>query len=79
MTETSVAYKQNTVTVELENEAIIKTETIVVDSPKPDAKIVTINAEPPAKDARGVIIVAVALGIIILIIGGLCFKKFALR
>lgn len=79
MTETSVAYKQNTVTVELENEAIIKTETIVVDSPTPDAKIVTITAEPPVKDAKGVVIVAVALGVIILIIVGLCFKKFALR
>jgi len=65
--------------VELENEAVIKTETVFVDSPTPDAKIVTISAEPPVKDAKGVVIVSIALGVLVLIIVGICFKKFALR
>jgi len=47
VTEASVSYKQNTVTVELENEAVIKTETIMVDSPTPDSKIVTIKGMQP--------------------------------
>jgi two-component SAPR family response regulator len=79
VTETSVAYKENTVTIELENEAVIKTETIMVDSPTPDAKIVTIRGEKPEKDGRGVIIVAVALGFIALVMIGLCFKQFVLK
>jgi len=67
------------VTVELENEAVIKTETIIIDSPKPDAKVVTIEAEKPAKDGKGIIIVAIALGVIILIVIGLCIKQFVLK
>ena len=79
VTETSVAYKENTVTIELENEAVIKTETIMVDSPTPDAKIVTIRGEKPEKDGRGVVIVAIALGFIALVMIGLCFKQFVLK
>ena len=79
MTETSVAYKENTITVELENEAVIKTETIMIDAPTPDAKIVSIRGEEPQKDGRGVIIVAVALGVIALIMVGLCVRQFILR
>ena len=79
VTETSVAYKENTVTVELENEAVIKTETIMVDSPTPDAKVVTIRGEKPEKDARGVVIVAVALGVIALVMVGLCFRQFVIK
>lgn len=79
VTETSVAYKENTVTIELENEAVIKTETIMVDSPTPDAKIITIRGEKPEKDGRGVVIVAIALGFIALVMIGLCFKQFVLK
>lgn len=79
VTETSVAYKENTVTIELENEAVIKTETIMVDSPTPDAKIITIKGEKPEKDGRGVVIVAIALGFIALVMIGLCFKQFVLK
>ena len=76
MTETSVAYKQNTITIELENESVIKTETIMVDSAIPDAKVVTIKGMQPEKDGKGVIIIAVALGVIAMIFIGLCFRKF---
>lgn len=79
MTETSVAYKQNTITVELENEAVIKTETIVMDSAIPDAKVVTIKGMQPEKDGKGVIIIAVALGVIAMILIGLCFKQFFIK
>ena len=75
VTETSVAYKQNTVTVELDSEVVIKTETIMVDSPIPDAKVVTIRGEQPEKDSRGVVIVAVALAFIAMIMMGLCFRQ----
>ena len=79
VTETSVAYKQNTVTVELENEAIIKTETIMVDAPTPDAKIVTIAGEQPQKDSKAIIIVAVALGILVLLCLALSLRQFVLK
>jgi hypothetical protein len=79
VTENSVAYKQNTITVELENEAVIKTETIVMDSAIPDAKVVTIKGMQPEKDGKGVIIIAVALGVIAMILIGLCFKQFFVK
>ena len=79
VTETSVSYKQNTVTVELESEAVIKTETIFTDSPIPDAKVVTIKGMQPEKDGKGVVIVAVALAVICMILIGLCFKQFFLK
>ena len=75
VTETSVSYKENTVTIELENDAVIKTETIMVDPTLPDAKYVTVKGEQPEKDGRGVIIVAVALGIVATIMLGLCFRQ----
>ena len=79
VTESTVSYKDNTVTIQLENEAVVKTETIMVDSPKPDAKIVTIRGEKPEKDSRGVIIVAVALGALILGCVGLTFRRFVYK
>lgn len=75
VTETSVAYKQSTVTVELDNEVVIKTETVMVDSTTPDSKVVTIRGEQPEKDGRGVIIVAVALAVVAMIMLGLCFRQ----
>jgi len=66
-----VTYKENTIKVELENEAVIKTETIVIDSPR-ETKTVTIKAE---KDNKGVIIVAVALTVIAMVMLAVCFFK----
>jgi len=74
-----VAYKENTVTVELENEAVIKTETIIVDSPKPDAKVITIEGEKPVKDGKGIMIVAIALGVVVMIMVGLCIRQYVLK
>lgn len=71
ITESQVTYKENTIKVELENEAVIKTETIVIDSPR-ETKTVTIKAE---KDNKGVIIVAVALTVIAMVMLAVCFFK----
>lgn len=51
----------------------------MVDSPIPDAKVVTIRGKEPEKDARGVVIIAVALGVIAMIMIGLCFRQFVLK
>jgi hypothetical protein len=77
ITEKNVTYKQNSVKVELENEANIKTETIIIDSPIPETKFVTIQGEK--EDNKGVIIVAIALAILVLAIGFFCVRKFVLK
>ena len=51
----------------------------MIDSPKPDAKIITISGEKPEKDGRGVIIVAVALGALILGCVGIAFRRFVYK
>jgi hypothetical protein len=76
ITETQVTYKQNSVKVELENEADIKTETIIIDSSIPETKVVTIKAE---KDNKGVLIVAIALAILAMILIGVCVRQVVLK
>jgi len=73
-----VSYKENTVTVELENEAVIKTETIMIDGPAGETKIVKVGSKQE-EDGKGVIIVSVALGVICLIMIGLCFRQFVIK
>lgn len=67
-----MTYKQNTVKVELENEAVIKTETTIIDAPMPTTKVVTIKAE---KDSKGVIIVAGALAVVAFVLLGICIRQ----
>lgn len=71
-----MSYKQNTVTVELENDAIIKTETVLVES-EPETRVITIEAEKV--DNKGVIIVGVALGLIGIVLLFLCYRQLVLK
>jgi hypothetical protein len=77
ITEKQVTYKQNSITVEVENEANIRTETVIMDSPNSNTNIVTINGEK--HDKKGVIIVAIALSILALVLGLLCLRKYVLK
>jgi hypothetical protein len=76
ITETQVSYKQNSVKVELENESLIKTETIIIDAPMAETKVVTIKAE---KDNKGVIIVAIALAVLGFILIGVCVRQVVMK
>ena len=62
--------------VELENESLIKTETIIIDAPMAETKVVTIKAE---KDNKGVIIVAIALAVLAFVMAFFCIRKIVLK
>jgi flagellar biosynthesis/type III secretory pathway M-ring protein FliF/YscJ len=64
------------VKVELENESLIKTETIIIDAPMAETKVVTIKAE---KDNKGVIIVAIALAVLGFILIGVCVRQVVMK
>jgi hypothetical protein len=63
--------------VEVENEANIRTETVIIDSPNSKPNVVTIKGEKD--DNKGVIIVAIALSVLALVLGLLCLRKYLLR
>lgn len=66
-------------TVIQENPDIIKTKTIIVDAPNPNAKIVNPQDVEPERNRKGAMIVITLvffLGIIAMIMIGLCFRQF---
>jgi hypothetical protein len=78
ITEKQVTYKQNSITVEVENEDNIRTETTIIDSPTSNPNVVTIKGKKD--DNKGVIIiVAIALSVLALILGLLCLRKYVVK
>ena len=75
VTEKQVTYKNNTMQVELENEAIIKTETVIIESPR-ETKIVKVTGE---KSNTGLIIMAIAFVMIVLVITYFVIRKLLFK
>lgn len=76
ITEKNVTFQQNTVKVQIESQDSIRTETINIDSPIPESKVVTIKGE---KDNKAIIIVAIALSTLALAVVFVCARKIYLK